>query len=123
MKQPPSITAARVAAWGIDCLIGAGLSSLLGPIGWFFAIGYWLVRDGLFEGQSIGKRVMGLRVVTLEPVGPCTMAGSFLRNVLWILPIANIAMAIATVVYLIRSGSARHWGDRLAGTAVVATNA
>ena len=113
---------ARWAAWLLDLAIALGIAKLLMPLGWIIAGVYWLLRDGLFEGQSIGKRLMGLRVV-----GPrnarCTYRLSAIRNVLWLLPIVDLFMAATAVMALAREPDGRHWGDRLADTHVVRTRA
>ena len=109
---------ARWGAWLLDLAIALGIAKLLMPLGWIAAGAYWLLRDGLFEGQSIGKRLMGLRVV-----GPrnarCTYRLSAIRNVLWLLPIVDLFIAATALMALAREPDGRHWGDRLADTHVV----
>jgi uncharacterized RDD family membrane protein YckC len=116
-----SITKRRVLAFLIDGLLAMGLTSLLNGLGVLAAIGYWLVRDGLFEGQSIGKRVMRLRVVISPSRTPCTIGASIPRNILWVIPVVNVVMILVTLYGLLRQGGAlRHWGDRLADSQVIA---
>ena len=57
---------------GVGVLLVAGLFGAL----------YTLFADGLEGGQSIGKRVLGLRVVSMETGAPCTFGQSFVRNLL-----------------------------------------
>jgi uncharacterized RDD family membrane protein YckC len=67
------LTQRRLAAWLLDAAIAAGLISLLQGLGWLAALAYWMLRDGLFHGQSVGKRLMGLRVAGAHhppPHGP-----------------------------------------------------
>ena len=109
----------RIAAWVIDGLIFLGLGIAFGPIGWVVSAGYWLLRDGLFAGQSIGKRLMGLRVVTGPDRTPCTLTSSALRNVLWVIPVVNCVTGVTGLYYLFNDAPGRHWGDRLADTRVV----
>ena len=110
----------RVIAWLIDGLLVLGLINLLGRAGWLAMITYWLLRDGLFAGQSVGKRLMGLQVVMHQGRRPCTFKHSVIRNVLWLLPPINVFMAFAAVYSLLRhGGGARLWGDRLADTQVI----
>lgn len=41
---------------------------------------YSLVRDGVYQGQSMGKLICGLMVVNVEKNKPCNLIGSILRN-------------------------------------------
>ena len=43
---------------------------------------YYLFADGLENGQSLGKRWTGTRVVDAESRQPCTFMQSFVRNIL-----------------------------------------
>jgi len=109
----------RVIAWLIDGLIALGLGSLLDGLGWILGGAYWLLRDGLFKGQSVGKRLMDLKVVVKSSGARCTFKESIIRNVLWIVPLINVVMAISGLYYLTKDRHGRHWGDRLAETRVV----
>jgi uncharacterized RDD family membrane protein YckC len=109
----------RIYGWLIDVLIFFGLGALFGALGWMASIGYWLLRDGLFEGQSVGKRLMNLTVVAGKERTRCTFATSALRNVLWVIPFVHLAMGFTGLHYLTSDPHGRHWGDRLADTTVV----
>lgn len=72
----------RAVAGFIDLLIIIGLNRLPDVIGFLSASGYLLIRDGLFERQSIGKKLIGLRVISSD--GPdfiVTYRESIIRNV------------------------------------------
>lgn len=69
-----------------------------------------LLRDG-FGGRSIGKQLLGLRLVTPRGDG-CGYARSFVRNVPLVIPGWNLLELI-----LVLAGRART-GDRIARTAV-----
>lgn len=110
----------RIYAWLLDLLLVFGLGALLGPpIGWAVSIGYWLLRDSLFEGQSIGKRLMELKVVVGKDRRRCTVPASVVRNLLWVVPFVNLLMAATGVYHLSKDRFGQHWGDRLADTRVV----
>ncbi len=109
----------RIYAWLIDLLICFGLGMLFGGFSWIASVGYWLFRDGLFQGQSIGKRLMKLKVVVGPDRAPCTYLSSAIRNVLWVIPLVNLAMGATGVYYLSKDRAGCHWGDRLAETRVV----
>ena len=109
----------RIYAWLIDLGLFLGLGVLFGGLGWIASTGYWLLRDGLFEGQSIGKRLMGLKVVAGDARGPCRFPTSVIRNLLWVIPGINLLMGFTGIYYLSKDKAGRHWGDRLADTRVV----
>ena len=73
---------------------------------------YTLFADGLEGGQSIGKRLVGIRVISLETGAPCTFGQSFVRNFL--------LMILGPIDWIFILGE-RHQrlGDKAAGTIVV----
>ena len=81
---------------------------------WFVALGILtialLVRDG-FRGRSIGKQMLGLRLVTPRGEG-CSYVRSFVRNVPIIVPGWNLIELV-----LVFAGKQRT-GDRIAKTTV-----
>ena len=109
----------RIIAWLIDFSVACGIGGLFGPLGWVVTVGYWLLRDACFDGSSIGKRLMGLRVVRGPSQVRCRVVGSALRNFLWLVPFANVLMAGTGLYALSKDRAGRHWGDRLADTRVM----
>ena len=110
----------RIYAWLIDLLLVFGLGVLFGPpLGWLASGVYWLGRDALFDGQSVGKRLMELKVVVGKDRRRCTLTASVVRNLLWAIPFVNLAMAATGVYHLSKDRFGQHWGDRLADTRVV----
>ncbi len=72
---------------------------------------YFLVRDA--GGASIGKRIMGLRVVKYGDYDrPATLVHSIVRNITLLIPLLNIL----DVVYAYTDPKGRRVGDRAAGT-------
>ncbi|MDA8099784.1 MAG: RDD family protein [Nitrospiraceae bacterium] len=59
--QKADLISRAVAAF-VDLLIVVALTRLPDIIGFLSAVGYILIRDGLFNRQSIGKKLIGLRV-------------------------------------------------------------
>lgn len=113
----------RFLAFGFDLLLASGLGALLGSA--FFIAGlsvagiYLLVRDGFFQGQSVGKRIFGLRVVHAPTQQPCGFGRSLARNVLWVVPFVSIVVGLEALWRVSHAAPGRHWGDRLADTQVV----
>ena len=118
--SPSVIARQRIYGWFIDMLIVFGVSFWLGGLTWFLTAGYILFRDSLFEGQSLGKRILGLKVVVGQDRRRCGPWDSVLRNLLWVIPIVQIVMGLTGLHYLVHDPKGRHWGDRLAKTLVVA---
>jgi uncharacterized RDD family membrane protein YckC len=72
----------RAVAGFIDLLIVIGLARLPDVIGFLCAITYILIRDGLFERQSFGKKVIGLRIASADdPATAISFRESIIRNV------------------------------------------
>lgn len=125
----------RMMAWGIDLVlqsvfVGVAvmvLSSVAGRLGWgvilliVFAVewGYGITFEQLLNGQTPGKRIVGLRVVMSDgrPVEP---GPSVIRNVLRaadLLPFGYVAGIVSMVV----SDESQRLGDLGASTVVVYT--
>ena len=79
---------------------------------------YLLVRDGL-RGQSVGKFIFGLVVISLETGQPATLMRSVPRNVLFLLPGANVPAVFLEAMTMTRDVQGQRLGDRLAQTQVV----
>jgi uncharacterized RDD family membrane protein YckC len=77
----------------------------------FFALLYTLFADGMFKGQSIGKKLMNLYVVSNEMEQPCTYLQSFVRN-------STYPLGIFDLIFLFGK-ERRRLGDRLASTKVL----
>jgi uncharacterized RDD family membrane protein YckC len=73
---------------------------------------YTLLADGLEGGQSFGKRLVGIRVVSMTTGAPCTFGQSFVRNLL--------LMLLGPIDWIFIFGE-RHQrlGDKAGGTIVV----
>lgn len=116
----------RGLAFLADLLIYTGLlfgaRHFLGEIlSGFLAMVYIVFRDGLFDGQSIGKKILGIRVVHMDG-RPISYVDSSFRNVLFIFyPIYALTAAVIVVEALVslRDPQRRRLGDRIGKTCVV----
>jgi uncharacterized RDD family membrane protein YckC len=79
---------------------------------------YLLFRDAI-RGQSIGKFIFGLVVISLETGRPSSLAGSVRRNLLLLLPGANVIAIFLEVRTAVSDPQGQRLGDRLAQTQVV----
>ena len=100
------------------------IAILMVGILWF--IFYSLCRDG-FGGRSLGKRLFGLMVVTIEEGKPCPMGKSMLRNLLmvlialfhFLLPLIGFLGLLVEPIAIITSPLGQRFGDRWAETLVI----
>lgn len=70
----------RVFAKVLDFILIAAISEIVPKAGFYAGLSYLLISDGLFEGRSIGKLLIGLRVVSTSTNEPCSMKESIVRN-------------------------------------------
>ena len=123
----------RAVSRALDMLIiiavGAGIFALSGllpetagfvfvlVVGFLWGFGYSIVSETFFRGRTVGKMVVGLRVVTLE-AGPVGFRESFIRSLFQIVDIlASLgSVALLTAMFTPRS---QRLGDLAAGTFVI----
>jgi uncharacterized RDD family membrane protein YckC len=86
-------------------------NSLLTSISTLIFVAYLLFKDG-FGGQSIGKRLLRIGVISETSRRPCTLFQSLVRN-------GSIVLFSIIDLAFILDQSKRRLGDRLAGTVVV----
>jgi uncharacterized RDD family membrane protein YckC len=124
----------RLLARFIDFLIGAAFCLVLFPVGVLMGATYIAIADGLFGGQSLGKRIIGLRVVRAADGGPITFKDSLIRNSIyaviylfylipylrWVLiPTVGLIIVAFEVYYLIVDLNGFRVGDLAADTRVI----
>ena len=80
------------------------------------AIAYYIVMEATV-GATIGKLLVGLRIVALETGKPVDWQGSTVRNVARLIDGLFFYLVGAIVIWF--SGKKQRLGDRLAGTIVV----
>lgn len=119
----------RVLADIIDRWVPCPFFAYLFPPWILAVIGYGLLCDGLMEGRSVGKRLLGLRTLDCDRLEPCTYSRSFLRNLSWTLAqvaytslfLIPLAMAydFLELLFIAFDQQGRRLGDRIGGTVVV----
>lgn len=130
----------RLIAKAIDLFIVVILSFLFYPFGLLIAIFYIGIADSIGQGQfiggqSIGKRLLGFSVLSLEDGKPCSLKQSIIRNLpilipmgfalipLWgwiICSILTIPLLLLEVYLLFKLDSGHRLGDVMADTTVIA---
>ncbi len=131
----------RVIAKLIDCLIVIALIQVLPKIGFVAGAVYIFIADALFQGRSVGKRLLGLQVVYYvvnDTIAPCGYKESVFRNspfaagylvagVLSLLPLLGWILAIVVISIIIvfeglvmfGSEEGKRFGDEIANTHVI----
>jgi len=79
-------------------------------------IGYYVVLEARF-GATLGKRILGLKVVRLEGGGPIDWQASIVRNLLRLVDGFFFYLVGAIVVWT--SAKKQRLGDKVAGTVIV----
>ncbi|MFQ5901782.1 MAG: RDD family protein [Thermodesulfobacteriota bacterium] len=125
----------RLLAKFIDFLILGALfvfPSFIGPLA---ALTYILISDGLKGGQSPGKKIVRLKVISIERDGDaCNFKESILRNIpygliilfsmipylRWVLMFTlGLIIIVMEVLTIYGDEKGVRWGDNIAGTMVV----
>jgi uncharacterized RDD family membrane protein YckC len=99
---------------------GTGLAWLLavfGLIAFGFFWGYYIFFEMVWNGQSPGKRWVGLRVLRTDGT-PITLSESIIRNLVRLVDFLPAYYGVGVVTMFI-NGQARRLGDLAAGTVVV----
>lgn len=105
------------------------------PMGLILGVIYLCISDSLYDGQSIGKRLMGFGVVSLIDGSPCNSRQSFIRNLPFTVPLMllifpfwgwilsaffALPLALMEIYYLFKDASPHRLGDIMADTTVIA---
>jgi len=120
----------RTVAKILDFIIIAAAAEVVPKAGFFGGLAYLLIADGLFDGRSLGKKLIGLRVVSADTLKPCTFKDSILRNsifgiayliskILWFGWIFILAAAALEFIILLGSKEQMRLGDEIAKTIVI----
>ena len=121
----------RAVAGFVDLLLIIGLARLPDVLGFLSVVGYLLVRDGLFQGRSPGKKLIGLSVAAENvPEGTPAYRESIIRNapfaaayILFLIPYAGwvlgpLALGMECLI-AVGDDQGMRLGDMLARTRVV----
>jgi uncharacterized RDD family membrane protein YckC len=120
----------RLLAKAVDFLVIAMAIKLIPQVGYLSGLVYLIISDGLFDGRSIGKKILRLRVVTGEPGITCTFKESSIRNapcgvalIMVMIPflgwvLAGMILALE-VLLMLGNREGLRLGDELAHTKVI----
>ena len=113
----PAENGTRIVAYLIDCLVMIPVF-LIPILGMIVGVAYYITRDCLpfLDGQSIGKKAMGLRAVT-EDGQPLTnnWGPGIVRNIVLLIPF----FPLVELIVLLSSKTGLRLGDQWAKTKVI----
>ncbi len=120
----------RTVAKILDFIIIVAALEIIPKAGFFAGFAYLLIGDSLFDGRSLGKKLIGLKVVSADTFTPCTLRNSILRNstlgigylfykVMWFGWIFIVIAAIIEFLILLGSREQKRLGDEIARTIVI----
>ncbi len=120
----------RAIAKLVDFIIIALAIKAVPQVGYFAGLAYLLISDGLFDGRSLGKKIIRLKVISPETGNPGTFRDSMVRNItfafsllLYKIPLLGwiFALLITVLEFLLVLGNEEgmRLGDDLANTKVV----
>ena len=95
----------------------AWVIAIFGLISFGFFWGYYIVFEMVWNGQSPGKRQVGLRVIRADGT-PITLPESIIRNLVRLIDFLPMYYGVGIVVMFVHPQS-RRLGDLAAGTLVV----
>jgi len=119
----------RLGAFLVDAVLLAVVQQILAAIvgrtaaqglGLLIGLGYFAYFEGGETGQTIGKKVLNIRVVDAETGGAIGAGRALLRYV------GRIASAIPCLLgyfWMLWDGNKQTWHDKIATTVVVPTSA
>jgi uncharacterized membrane protein SpoIIM required for sporulation/uncharacterized RDD family membrane protein YckC len=107
----------------LDQVSESELLRSLGTTGALFALfaiqwGYFFVSEGFFDGRTIGKKALGLRVIGAGGT-PITLQAAALRNLLRIIDFQPVGSSLVGLGLIALHPKSQRLGDILAGTVVV----
>lgn len=123
----------RGVAKAIDFIIVAAAAEMIPRAGFFAGLAYLFISDGLFEGRSLGKQLIGLRVISTATGKICSVRDSILRNLvlcigvlLWKIPLVGWIFMVLILAFefimLLGSKEGMRLGDEIAKTTVIEIN-
>jgi uncharacterized RDD family membrane protein YckC len=103
----------------IGIVVGILTAALKTPgyfVGIAIGLAYFVYFEGGSSGQTIGKRVLDIRVIDYATGGPLGYGKAFLR---WIGRIVSGAICALGYLWMIWDKEKQTWHDKIAGTVVV----
>lgn len=120
----------RTVAKILDFIIIAAAAEMVPKAGFYAGLVYLLIGDGLFGGRSLGKKLVGIRVVSAANQRPCTIRDSIIRNsifgaaylfsrMIWFGWVLVLLVAVFEFIILLGNRDSMRVGDEMAKTLVL----
>jgi uncharacterized RDD family membrane protein YckC len=103
--------------YGILLVISRPLAYAVGTI---LSLAYFTYFEGSSSGQTVGKRLLGIRVIDFSSGGPIGYGRAFVR---WIARILSGIVCLLGYLWMLWDKEKQTWHDKLAPTVVVPTSA
>lgn len=122
----------RTAAKILDFILIAAVMEIIPRAGFYAGLAYILLGDGFFDGRSIGKKLIRIKVVSAGANAPCSFRDSILRNstlavgyIFWLIPwigwIVLFLVSVLEFTLMLGSKDSMRLGDEIARTVVIET--
>ncbi len=120
----------RLIAKTVDFIIIGALLEMIPRVGFFAGLTYLLIGDGLFDGRSLGKKIIKLKVIIHGSGHVCSFRESIIRNfpfaigyILMKIPLIGFIFPLVVVIFegllILGNEKGMRLGDELAGTRVL----
>ncbi|MDI6801726.1 MAG: RDD family protein [Thermodesulfovibrionales bacterium] len=134
LKMPGELVKAsillRVIAKILDFIIVIILVKVIPQVGYLSGLLYLLISDGLFDGRSMGKKVLRLKMVSLSDKASSPFRDSILRNstiavafLLYKIPLIGwlpgLIVLVLEVLLMLGNKEGMRLGDDMANTMVI----
>ena len=122
----------RTAAKILDFILIAAVMEIIPRAGFYAGLAYILLGDGFFDGRSLGKKLIRIKVVSANTNAPCSFRDSILRNstfavgyIFWLIPwigwIILFLVSVLEFTLILGSKNSMRLGDEIAKTIVIET--
>ena len=99
----------------LGLVMGNSASTLNSLVGLIVGVAYFTYYWSMKEGQTPGKKMMGLRVIKVDG-SPITTTNAIMRYIGYII---NSAVILIGWIWVFIDGQHQGWHDKIAGTVVV----
>ena len=109
-----------VMVWVVILVLTVALRGLGYLLGFVLSLGYFIYFEGSPSGQTVGKKVMNIRIVDADNGGPIGYGRAFVRY------IGKIISAIPCALgyfWMLWDANKQTWHDKMASSVVVPTSA
>ena len=110
-------SAVALSAASLTNALGSWIAGIFGLLAFLLFWGYYIFFEMLWNGQSPGKRLVGLRVIRVDGT-PITLAESIIRNLVRLIDFLPIGYGVGVITMFVNE-QARRLGDLAAGSLVV----